>query len=84
MSDIIKNAIPWGSLPDEILTYIFVFLPVKIHNHLCLSLKSMEITNQKPNFHFHLSPPLPQQKPKPKPPLHRPLLRESERILHIA
>ena len=29
MSDKIKKIIPWGSLPDEILTYIFVFLPVK-------------------------------------------------------
>ena len=29
MSDIIKKIILWGSLPDEILTYIFVFLPVK-------------------------------------------------------
>ncbi|XP_030956399.1 F-box protein At3g07870-like [Quercus lobata] len=29
MSDIIKIIIPWGSLPDEILTNIFVFLPIK-------------------------------------------------------
>ena len=56
------------------LTYTIVWV-------LCLFLKKKP---QKPNFHFHLSPPLPQQKPKPKPPLHRPLLRESERILRIA
>uniref|UniRef100_A0A7N2L5N3 F-box domain-containing protein n=1 Tax=Quercus lobata TaxID=97700 RepID=A0A7N2L5N3_QUELO len=29
MSDIIKIIIPWGSLPDGILTNIFVFLPIK-------------------------------------------------------